>query len=100
MLHPTSLWGDNGKEKKEAAKAWIDFLAAAGQKIWQILPLNPPGLGNSPYLSVSAFAGHETLFADAEETCDTTKEKVNGTNKNKKPEEKQQNYLAFCQQNS
>ncbi len=64
LLHPTCLWGSNGNEKKEAAKEWIDFLAAAGQKVWQILPLNPPGLGNSPYLSVSAFAGHETLFAE------------------------------------
>ena len=100
LLHPTSLWGENGKEKKEAAKEWIDFLAAAGQKIWQILPLNPPGLGDSPYLSVSAFAGHETLFAGTEEkTCDTTKEMVSSTNKNIKAEE-QQKYLAFCQKNS
>ena len=32
--------------------------------MWQILPLNPPGLGDSPYLSVSAFAGSEDLFDD------------------------------------
>ena len=90
LLHPTSLWGENGKEKKEAAKEWIDFLAAAGQKIWQILPLNPPGLGNSPYLSVSAFAGHETLFAGTEEnTCGSTKDLLSGTNKIIKKEEQQ-----------
>ena len=100
LLHPTSLWGENGKEKKEAAKEWIDFLAAAGQKIWQILPLNPPGLGDSPYLSVSAFAGHETLFAGTEEnTCGRTKDMLSGTNKIIKAEE-QQNYLVFCQKNS
>ena len=100
LLHPTSLWGENGKEKKEAAKEWIDFLAAAKQKIWQILPLNPPGLGDSPYLSVSAFAGHETLFAGTEEkTCDTTKETLSNANKSIKAEE-QQKYFAFCQENS
>jgi 4-alpha-glucanotransferase len=100
LLHPTSLWGENGKEKKEAAKEWIDFLAAAGQKIWQILPLNPPGLGDSPYLSVSAFAGHETLFAGTEEnTCGSTKETLSSANKSIKAEE-QQKYFAFCQENS
>ena len=99
LLHPTSLWGENGKEKKEAAKEWIDFLTAAGQKIWQILPLNPPGLGDSPYLSVSAFAGHETLFAGTEEkNCGSTKKALGSANKNIKAEE-QQNYLAFCQKN-
>ncbi|MBQ9283891.1 MAG: 4-alpha-glucanotransferase, partial [Acidaminococcaceae bacterium] len=100
LLHPTSLWGENGKEKKDAAKEWIDFLTAAGQKIWQILPLNPPGLGDSPYLSVSAFAGHETLFAGTEEkNCGSTKKALGSVNKNIKAEE-QQKYLAFCQKNS
>lgn len=93
-------YGVKTGKKKEAAKEWIDFLAAAGQKIWQILPLNPPGLGDSPYLSVSAFAGHETLFAGTEEkTCDTTKEMISSANKNIK-EKEQQKYLAFCQKNS
>ena len=36
----------------------MDFLAAAGQKIWQILPLSPTGYGDSPYQSCSAFAGN------------------------------------------
>ena len=99
LLHPTSLWGETGTEKKEAAKEWIDFLAAAGQKIWQILPLNPPGLGDSPYLSVSAFAGHETLFAEAENNRENAEESV--IKKNKNVDEKDQiNYLAFCQENS
>ncbi|MEE3381421.1 MAG: 4-alpha-glucanotransferase [Succiniclasticum sp.] len=64
LLHPTSLPGKTGRERLQAAKQWIDFLAAAGQSVWQILPLNPPGLGDSPYLSVSAFAGSEDLFDD------------------------------------
>jgi 4-alpha-glucanotransferase len=99
LLHPTSLWGNTGREKKEAAREWIDFLAAAGQKIWQILPLNPPGLGNSPYLSVSAFAGHETLFAEAESNSENEKESL--VKKTKNADRKDQiNYLAFCKENS
>lgn len=53
-----------------AARAWIDFLAAAGQRWWQILPLGPPAAGNSPYQCYSAFAGNpayvspEDLLAD------------------------------------
>ena len=41
----------------EAVK-FVDFLAQAGQTIWQILPLSPTGSGDSPYPSCSAFAGH------------------------------------------
>lgn len=62
LLHPTSLAGKNGLETLQACERFLDFLAAARQKIWQILPLNPPGEGNSPYLSASAFAGHPVLF--------------------------------------
>jgi 4-alpha-glucanotransferase len=40
----------------EAARAWLRFLKAAGQKYWQILPLGPTGWGDSPYQSFSAFA--------------------------------------------
>ena len=65
LLHPTSLPGENGREILESAIRFLDFLQAAGQKIWQILPLNPPGLGDSPYLSLSAFAGQEELLAGA-----------------------------------
>ena len=110
LLHPTSLWGGSGKEKKEVAKEWIDFLAAAGQKIWQILPLNPPGLGNSPYLSVSAFAGHETLFAEENETNNTNAAlSENHKNIPKKVlrgktettvEKGQKTYLEFCAKNT
>jgi len=37
---------------------FVDFLAAAGQKYWQILPLGPTGYGDSPYQSFSTFAGN------------------------------------------
>lgn len=71
LLHPTSLpskygIGDLGKE----AFSFIDFLAEAKQKLWQILPLNPPGYGNSPYQCYSAFAGN-TLLIDLEDLLKT-----------------------------
>ena len=49
---------------KEAFK-FVDFLAAAGQNIWQLLPLSPTGYGDSPYQSCSAFAGNP-YFIDLE----------------------------------
>ena len=48
------------------ARRFVDFLAAGGQKFWQILPLVPPGGGNSPYMSPSSFAGNP-LFLDLDE---------------------------------
>ena len=57
LLHPTSLPMEPGENITEAAYKFLDFLHASGQSLWQILPLNPPGVGNSPYQSVSAFAG-------------------------------------------
>lgn len=42
---------------------FIDFLAAADQTLWQVLPLNPTGFGDSPYASPSAFAGNPLLIA-------------------------------------
>src|SRR5215813_12044870 len=64
LLHPTSLpsrggIGDLGPE----AYAFADFLGRAGQGLWQILPLSPPGLGNSPYSAISAFAGNPLLIS-------------------------------------
>lgn len=64
LLHPTSLPSVYGKgELGQAAYQFIDFLKTAGQSVWQILPLTPPLLGNSPYLSSSAFAGNERLIS-------------------------------------
>ncbi len=64
LLHPTSLpgrygIGDIGPE----AMRWVDFLAEAGCKIWQILPLGPTGYGDSPYQCFSAFAGNPYLIS-------------------------------------
>jgi 4-alpha-glucanotransferase len=63
LLHPTSLPGTHGSgDFGAAAYHFIDWLAAAGQKLWQILPLGGIGPGNSPYMSSSAFAGNVLLI--------------------------------------
>ena len=49
----------------KAAFQFVDFLSAAGQTIWQLLPLSPTGYGDSPYQSCSAFAGNP-YFVDLE----------------------------------
>jgi 4-alpha-glucanotransferase len=64
LLHPTSLpsrygIGDLGPE----AFRFADWLAEAGQKIWQVLPLGPVGYGESPYQLFSAFAGNPMLIS-------------------------------------
>ena len=64
LLHPTSLPSPYGAgDLGPAAYRFIDFLKTAGQSLWQILPLNPPLAGDSPYLSSSAFAGNERLIS-------------------------------------
>ena len=50
------------------ARQFVDFLAAAGQQVWQILPLSPTGYGDSPYQSCSAFAGNP-YFIDLDIPC-------------------------------
>ncbi|HTY10638.1 MAG TPA: 4-alpha-glucanotransferase [Bacteroidota bacterium] len=63
LLHPTSLPGPHGSgDFGPAAYHFIDWLVVAGQKLWQILPLGPVGLGNSPYMGLSAFAGNPLLI--------------------------------------
>jgi 4-alpha-glucanotransferase len=47
----------------ETAYTWVDFLAEAGQGIWQVLPLGPTGYGDSPYQCFSAFAGNPYLIS-------------------------------------
>ncbi|WP_128001777.1 4-alpha-glucanotransferase [Piscinibacter defluvii] len=67
LLHPTSLPGPHGSgDFGPAAYHFVDWLAAAGQKLWQILPLGGIGPGNSPYMSTSAFAGNLLLVDLAE----------------------------------
>jgi 4-alpha-glucanotransferase len=60
-LHPTSLPG--GRLGREAF-AFVDWLAAAGARWWQVLPLGPPDSFGSPYSSASAFAGWPGLLAE------------------------------------
>jgi 4-alpha-glucanotransferase len=62
LLHPTSLPGPHGSgDCGPAAYHFVDWLVSAGQSLWQILPLNGIGAGNSPYASNSAFAGNVLL---------------------------------------
>ncbi len=63
LLHPTSLSGKQpiGTLGQEAYD-FVDWLAEAGQSIWQILPLGPIGHGNCPYSCYSAFAGNPLLI--------------------------------------
>lgn len=64
LLHPTSLPGRFGiGDLGPAAHAFVDFLAEAGQRIWQVLPLGPTGYGDSPYQLFSAFAGNPLLIS-------------------------------------
>ncbi len=59
LLHVTSLPGVHGiGDLGDSAHEFVEFLAASGQKIWQVLPLNPTGYGDSPYQCFSAFAGN------------------------------------------
>jgi 4-alpha-glucanotransferase len=60
LLHVTSLpSSDLGPD----AFRFVDYLAAAGQSAWQVLPLGPLGPGNSPYAARSAFAGEPVLIS-------------------------------------
>jgi len=64
LLHPTSLpttygIGDLGP----SAYCFIDFLERSGQTFWQMLPLGPTGYGDSPYQTLSAFAGNPMLIS-------------------------------------
>ena len=61
LLHPTSLPG--GRLGTEAFR-FVDWLEAAGQTRWQILPLGPPDVHRSPYRAASAFACWDGLLAD------------------------------------
>ena len=64
LLHVTSLpsYGGVG-DFGPAAYAFVDFLAASKQRLWQVLPLSPTGYGSSPYSALSAFAGNPLLIS-------------------------------------
>lgn len=67
QLHVTSL---PGGRLGPAADAWVDWLAAAGQTWWQVLPLGPPDRYGSPYKSRSAFAAWPGLLGDPDAAVD------------------------------
>lgn len=64
LLHVTSLPSPYGiGDFGPAARRWIDWLAAAGQSWWQLLPLGPTGYGNCPYQLLSTFGGNPLLIS-------------------------------------
>lgn len=63
LLHITSLPGPHGSgDLGPAAYHFVDWLHSGGQSLWQILPLGGIGLGHSPYMGSSAFAGNVLLI--------------------------------------
>ena len=63
LMHITSLPSPYGIGTMGAeAYSFVDFLKEAGQSVWQLLPLNPTGYGDSPYQSCSTFAGNPYLI--------------------------------------
>ena len=67
LMHISSLPSPYGVGTMgAAAREFVDFLAASGQRYWQVLPVGPTGYGDSPYQSYSTFAG-TPYFSDLEE---------------------------------
>lgn len=70
LLHLSSLPAPHGVGTMgRTAREFVDFLEAAGQSVWQLLPIGPTGYGDSPYQSVSSFAGNP-YFIDLDELAD------------------------------
>ncbi len=64
LLHPTSLPGPDGiGDLGDGAYRFVDWLAQAQQRYWQVMPLVPTGYGDSPYAAPSAFAGNPLLIS-------------------------------------
>ncbi len=64
LLHPTSLPGPDGcGDLGSAARHFVDWLADHKQTWWQVLPLGPTSYGDSPYQTLSAFAGNPLLIS-------------------------------------
>ena len=64
LLHPTSLPTTYGVgELGDHVLEFLDWAASAGMRLWQVLPLNPPGYGASPYGCLSSFAGNPMLIS-------------------------------------
>ncbi len=64
LLHPTCLPGPDGiGDLGDSAYRFVDWLEKCGQTLWQILPLGPTSFGDSPYQTLSAFAGNPLLIS-------------------------------------
>ncbi len=64
LLHVSSLPGVHGVgDLGPAAYSWVDWLADSGCRYWQVLPLGPTGYADSPYSSLSSFAGNVNLIS-------------------------------------
>jgi 4-alpha-glucanotransferase len=64
LFHPTSLPGAHGVgDLGNEAYRFVDFLEQAGHKLWQVLPLNPTGYGDSPFQCFSSIAGNPLLIS-------------------------------------
>ena len=64
LLHPTSLPGSYGiGDLGDEVVVFLDWAQSAGMRIWQVLPLNPPGYAASPYGCLSSFAGNPLLIS-------------------------------------
>ena len=64
VLHPTSLPGPYGiGDLGPEAYRFARFVSSSGLGVWQVLPLGPPGFGDSPYQCFSAFAGNPLLIS-------------------------------------
>ncbi len=64
LLHPTSLPGRFGiGDLGDEMLAFLEWVQRAGLGIWQVLPLNAPGYGNSPYGCLSSYAGNPLLIS-------------------------------------
>ncbi|HXX85859.1 MAG TPA: 4-alpha-glucanotransferase [Casimicrobiaceae bacterium] len=71
LLHITSLPSPYGiGDIGPSAFSWIDRLHEGGQRWWEALPLGPTGYGNSPYQSLSSFAGNDLLVSPTGLTAD------------------------------
>jgi 4-alpha-glucanotransferase len=63
LAHPTSLPSPNGVGAfDESVDAFLEFMARAGMRYWQVCPLGPTGFGDSPYQCFSSFAGNPYLI--------------------------------------
>lgn len=94
-----------GHSLGKKARDFVDYAASAGFGVWQVLPVNPPGLGGSPYDCASAFAGDPELI-DCDEVPDDEGTKAcksspddEGT-KTCKSSPDDEGFDAFCEDNA